>query len=59
MHAKLVGGKFVGSSWRIITVEEMYHAYGISLKISIDNHQLGGINAYLSPPSYFFSICNN
>ena len=58
-HSKLVSGKFVGSPWRNIAVEEMYHASDIILKMSIDNHQLGGINAYFSPASHCFSTCND
>ena len=51
--SKLIGDKFVGSPWRNITLEEMYNSFGIILKMSIDNYQLGGINAYFSPPSQF------
>jgi hypothetical protein len=44
------GNHFAGYSWHAITVEEMYHFLGIILKMSIDNHQIGGFHAYFSPP---------
>ena len=42
--------RFAGSLWKPILVEEMHHALGIILKMSIDNRQIGGINDYFSPP---------
>ena len=42
---------FAGSVWSPISVEEMYHALGIILKMSIHNHQIGGWASYFHPPS--------
>jgi hypothetical protein len=46
----LVGGKFAGSIWHPIETQEMFHALGIILKMSIDNRHLGGYHSYFTPP---------
>jgi hypothetical protein len=42
---------FAGSPWTPISVEEMYHALGIRLKMSVDNHQLRGWGCYFNAPT--------
>jgi hypothetical protein len=37
------GNRVGGSLWKPIQVEEMYHALGIILKMSINNQQIRGI----------------
>jgi hypothetical protein len=43
--------RFGGSVWKPITVKEMYHFLGMTLKMSIDNRELGGMTAYFCPPN--------
>ena len=50
-----VGGKFAGSIWHPIKTHEMFRALGILLKMSLDNHQLGGYHSYFTPPVELFS----
>ncbi len=50
-----VGNRFFGTIWTPITVQEMYRALGIILKMSIDCRQLGGIQSYFSPPREILS----
>jgi hypothetical protein len=49
MRARLVGSKFYGSDWKNITVEEMFHTFGMNLKVSLVNIRLGGLKAYFNP----------
>ena len=51
----LRGSNFAGNLWHPITVNEMYHFLRIMLKITIDSHQIGGFQAYFSPPVELFS----
>ena len=39
-------GKFGGYTWANVTVQEMIRFHGVLLKMSIDNHNLGGYEAY-------------
>ena len=50
-----VGNRFAGTLWTPITVQEMFRALGIILKMSIDCRQLGGIQSYFSPPRELLS----
>ena len=49
------GNRFAGTIWTPITVQEMFRALGIILKMSIDCRQLGGIQSYFSPPRELLS----
>jgi hypothetical protein len=49
--SKGTDNRFAGSPWTPITVEEMYHALGIILKMSVDNRQIGGWGSYFNAPT--------
>lgn len=57
--AWLVGNKFYGCDWKNITVEEMFHALGIILKMRLVNILLGGLKAYLNPITKGYITCDN
>jgi len=52
---KLQGSNFAGHLCHPTTVEKMYLFLGIILKMSTDNHQIGGIHACFSPSLEMFS----
>ena len=43
---KIRNGKIAGYNWTIVSVSEMVNFFGIMLKISINELNLGGYNAY-------------
>lgn len=45
-----VNNCFDSCIWKPIKAHKMYHALGITLKMSIDNHHLDGIKLYFNPP---------
>lgn len=57
--ACLVGNKFYGCDRKNITVEEMFHALGMILKMKLVNIQLGGIKAYFNLITKVYITCNN
>jgi hypothetical protein len=55
IRSRLVGNKFYGTEWRNITVEEMYHAIGMILKMSLVTIHLGGLKAFLTEKKIYLS----
>ena len=49
VRARLVGNKFYGSNWKNITIEEMFHTFGMILKMSLVSICLGGLKVYFNP----------
>ncbi len=49
IRERLVGNKFYGSDWKNITIEEMFHTFGMILKMSVVSICLGDLKAYLTP----------
>ncbi len=43
-------GKFGGSPWSNISVQEMIQFHGMVLKMSVDHRELGGYASYISDP---------
>ena len=58
VQARLVGNKFYGSNWKNITVEEMFHTFGMILKMSLVSIRLGGLKAYFNPITKLYISCN-
>ena len=58
VQARLVGNKFYGSNWKNITVEEMFHTFGMILKMSLVSICLGGLKAYFNPITKLYISCN-
>mgnify|MGYP006184554199 CR=1 FL=1 len=56
--ARLVGNKFYGSNWKNITIEEMFHTFGMILKMSLVSICLGGLKAYFNPITKLYIFCN-
>ena len=47
--ARLVGNKLYGSDWKNITVEEIFHTFGMILKMSLVIIRLGVLKDYFNP----------
>ena len=58
VRERLVGNKFYGSDWKNITVVEMFHAFGMILKMSLVSICLGGLKAYFNPITKLYISCN-
>ena len=59
VRERLVGNKFYGSDWKNITVEEMFHTFGMILKMSLVSIRLGGLKAYFNPITKLYISCND
>lgn len=55
---RLVGNKFYGSDWKNITIEEMFHTFGMILKMSLVNISFGGLKAYFNPIKKLYIACH-
>ncbi len=58
IRERLIGNKFYGSDWKNITVEEMFHTFGMILKMSLVSIHLGGLKAYFNPITKLYISCN-
>ena len=58
VQARLVRNKFYGSDWKNITIEEMFHTFGMILKMSLVSICLGGLKAYFNPITKLYISCD-
>ena len=58
VRERLVGNKFYRSDWKNTTVEEMFHTFGMILKMSKVSICLGGLKAYFNPITKLYISCN-
>jgi hypothetical protein len=58
VRAIFVGNKFYGSDWKHIIVEELFHTFGMILKMSLVTIRLGGLKAYFNPITKLYISCD-